>query len=119
MAPRALLSMKSAVAPWSSAFFWNAGSLSMARTSPSSLRTMASGVLAGANSANQDVAFTPGRPASAVVGTDARLGRRAWLVTASTFSLPAWMWGMKGGAVPKVRSTWPPSRSCSAGPVPL
>ncbi|MNV60685.1 hypothetical protein D3C71_1531580 [compost metagenome] len=80
---------------------------------------MALGVLAGANSANHEVAFTPGRPASAVVGTVARLGRRSLPVTASTLSLPAWIWGMNGGAVPNVRSTWPLSKSCNAGPVPL
>lgn len=60
-----------------------------------------------------------GKLASAVVGTSGRLATRILSVTARARFLPDWMCGMYGGGVPEVRSTCPPSRSCSAGPVPL
>jgi len=84
-----------------------------------SLSMIGFGVFAGANTPNHEVASSFGRPASAEVGTCGRDDTRDLPVTASARSLPEAMCCMKGGGVPKVMSTWPPNRSCSAGPVPL
>src|SRR5207247_7750468 len=53
-----------------------------------SRRTIAAGVLAGANTPYQVVIRYPGSPASSAVGTSGNAGRRPALETASARSLP-------------------------------
>src|SRR4029453_17843883 len=74
---------------------------------------------AGASTPNHDEASKPGRPASATVGTSGSAGARVADVTASGRSFPALICGSDGGRLSNISCTWPPSRSCSAGALPL
>jgi hypothetical protein len=59
------------------------------------------------------------RPASIIVGTSGNRPERVTLVTASARSLPAETLGCEAGIGANAMGMWPPSRSVSAGPVPL
>jgi hypothetical protein len=61
-------------------------------------------------------ASTPGRPASAVLGTSGSSGLRAPPGTASARSRPLRMWSSTEGTVAKVICTWPEIRSATDGP---
>ncbi|KAG1433667.1 hypothetical protein G6F56_014549 [Rhizopus delemar] len=77
------------------------------------------GVPAGATRPNHDSTSKPGSPDSASVGTSGVDGRRWGEVTPMARSLPACTWGNDEGRLSNMESTWPPSRSATAGPLPL
>ena len=76
-------------------------------------------VPAGASSAYHDTASKPGKPDSAIVGTSGKSGVRFALATPRARSFPAWMCGSAADDCANMNAIWPPSRSRSAGAVPL
>src|SRR5262245_20199585 len=70
-------------------------------------------VVGGAASANQPVATSPGKPASAVVGTAGSTGERRVSAIAKIFTLPSRNGGPPAAIFPKKTSTWPPIMSLS------
>jgi hypothetical protein len=77
------------------------------------------GVFAGASAPNQVVTSKPGSAASDSVGTSGSAAERFAVVTASARSFPDLMCGSDGGTVSNIMCTWPPTRSVTAGPLPL
>jgi hypothetical protein len=81
--------------------------------------TMARGVPLGAARANQPCTSKSLYPSSAKVGTSGSSEERLALVTAIARSLPALTCGSDDGMLSNIESTWPPSRSVTAGALPL
>src|SRR5207253_846317 len=79
---------------------------------------MALGVLGGPTMANHATASKPGK-VSASAGTPGSEAMRFALATASALSFPERTWGSDTPRLSHIMSTWPPSRSVSAGAVPL
>ena len=79
---------------------------------------MADGVFGGPTMPNHATASNPGSD-SASVGVPGSEETRARLATASAFSLPERTCGSDTPRLSNIRSTCPPSRSASAGAVPL
>ena len=61
----------------------------------------------------------PVKPCSASVGTSGSDGTRLAEVTPYTFTLPPLIWPVVLVVWSHMKSTWPPTRSFIAGPVPL
>ena len=74
---------------------------------------------AGANMPYHVTFSKPGTPASATVGNSGTAGERCALPTARPFNLPLLTSGSTNGMLLKSNCTCPPSRSVTAGPVPL
>ena len=77
------------------------------------------GVFAGANTTYHALISKPGKPASIMVGTSGASGERLALVTARALSAPDLTCGSDVLMVSNIIDTWPPSRSFSAGALPL
>ncbi len=83
-----------------------------------SLAMMSLDVPLGTQSPYQSVAKKPGTPASSTVGMFGADGSRACPVTANGLRLPVPSWERKFDDGSIMKSIWPPSRSCNAGPLP-
>ena len=84
-----------------------------------SFATTGAGVPAGAITPKSEATSMPETPASAAVGTSGSMEMRSGIVTASARSFPALMSCREAGTVSHIVSTWPPTRSPIAGPLPL
>ena len=80
---------------------------------------MSRGVFAGAAMPNQTLTSKPGTPLSLSVGTFGNSAMRSREPTASGFILPASTYCMTTLGVAQISGICPPSRSFSAGAVPL
>jgi hypothetical protein len=76
-------------------------------------------VPAGTIRAYHDTASKPGKPCSAIVGSSGITGERLRLAMPIARSLPERTCGSAEESWLNIIDTWPPSRSFSAGPVPL
>ena len=84
-----------------------------------SLATISLGVPAGATKPAHEYASKPGTPASEMVGTPGSSSEGCALATARARNLPALMCGMTDGASLNISWICPPSRSLTAGALPL
>ena len=81
--------------------------------------TMSFGVPTGAQTPYQVVRSKSGTPASISVGTSGSTASLLVLEAPSAFSLPLRMKLIDEGSESNISCTWPPTRSASAGPLPL
>ncbi|MCY1202392.1 hypothetical protein D9M72_138780 [compost metagenome] len=84
-----------------------------------SLAAMAGGVPLGAHRPYQVLMSKPGKPDSAMVGTSGNSATRCATVTATARSLPDLMNGVADGIESNMNWICPPTRSVSAGALPL
>src|SRR5512134_1305912 len=95
------------------------GSLRAVCSAAVSLSMTGLGVPLGAYRPCHIATSKPGSPASFMVGTSGSEGTRVLVVTAYTLILPPLIWLVVLVVWSHMKSTWPPSRSFIAGPVPL
>src|ERR1700682_450233 len=99
--------------------FCTSGSFSAFMISSCSLATTSLGVPEGAKTPYQVVMSSPGKPASAKVGTSASSSERRGDVTASARSLPPLIWPIADDVVSNMSCAWPDSISACAWLLPL
>src|SRR5262245_9845253 len=83
-----------------------------------SFATISFGVARGANRPNQPDAYRPGIPLSSEVGMSGMTRERAGERLARILTAPARACGSVTAACTTIKSTWPPSMACIAGPAP-
>src|ERR1700682_6278780 len=108
-----------ASAPWLRSFSRASELCSHLLTSTLILATIGAGVPAGASTPNQELASKPGSPLSLMVGMSGSTGARFNEVTAIARNLPPLICGSADGRLSNMICTWPPTRSVSAGELPL